>query len=354
MHGQTITSKSLSYLLKGRKCDKLFKNLRSLHFLSRDDIETILETAKNIKQKPRDYTHALEGKTLAMLFELPSLRTRNSFETAMNQLGGHAIFIKCPPKEAFPQEHRKLAGFISETWLGAIESIKDKAKVLSRYVDVITCRAYKDETVEALIEYSDVPVIDAMTPSFHPCQGLTDLFTILEKKGKFKGLKLTIVGDLGAQQDGANAANSLMIGCAKMGIDVTASCPEMNKFMPSGKPWEWALKDAKDTGTKIEIKHDPKEAVEDADIIYAYYQYSFEAGPEAMRERIVMFPPYQVNTKLVERAKPDVIVMHCLPAYRGLEITDAVIDGPHSVVYDQAENRLHTQKAILVLLAKRQ
>jgi len=221
-------------------------------------------------------------------------------------------------------------------------------------VDAIICRAYKDETLEALIEYSDVPVIDAMTPSFHPCQGLTDLFTILEKKGKFKGLKLTIVGDLGAQQDGANVANSLMIGCAKVGIDVTVSCPEMNRFMPSGKPWEWALEDAKETGTKIEIDHDPYKAVEGADVIYAYYQYSFQAGPEAVRERMVMFPPYQVNTRLVKRAKPDVIVMHCLPAYRGLEITDAVLDDPHSVVYDQAENRLHTQKAILVLLTKKQ
>ncbi|UCH70415.1 MAG: ornithine carbamoyltransferase [Candidatus Bathyarchaeota archaeon] len=332
----------------------MFKHLRSLHFLSRDDIKTILETARDIKQKPVEYAHALEGKNLAMFFELPSLRTRNSFEAAMTQLGGHAIFIKCPPKEAFPEKFRELAGFISETWLGAIESIKDKAKVLSRYVDVKTCRAYKDETLEALIEYSDVPVIDAMTPSFHPCQGLTDLFTIMEKKGKFKGLKLAIVGDLGAQQDGANVANSLMIGCAKVGIDVTASCPEMNKFMPSGKPWKWALEDAKEAGTKIEIEHDPQKAVEDADVIYAYYQYSFQAGPEATRERMVMFPPYQVNTKLVERAKSDVIIMHCQPAYRGLEITDAVIDGPHSVVYDQAENRLHTQKAILVLLTKKQ
>ena len=331
----------------------MFKHLRSLHFLSIDEVKTVLELAKDIKQKPEEYAHALEGKTLAMLFELPSLRTRISFETAMTQLGGHAIFIKCPPKDAFPEEFRELAGFVSETWLGAIESIKDKAKVLSRYVDAIVCRAHKDETVEALTDYSDVPVIDAMTPSFHPCQGLTDLFTILEKKGKFKGLKLAIVGDLGPQQDGANVANSLMIGCAKMGIDVIACCPEMNRFMPSGKPWEWALENAKETGTKIEIEHDPYKAVKDADVIYAYYQYSFEAGPEAKRERMVVFPPYQVNTKLVERAKPDVIVMHCLPAYRGLEITDAVIDGSHSVVYDQAENRLHTQKAILVLLIKR-
>ena len=332
----------------------MFKHLRSLHFLSIDEIETILELAKDVKQKPGEYVHALEGKTLAMLFELPSLRTRNSFEAAMTQLGGHAIYIKCPPKETFPEESKELAGFIADTWLGTIEGIKDKAKVLSRYVDVIMCRATKNETLEALIKYSDVPVIDGMTPSFHPCQGLTDLFTILEKKGEFKRLKLAIVGDLGAQQDGANVANSLMIGCAKVGIDVTASCPEMNRYMPSGKPWEWTLEGAKETGTKIEIEHDPYKAVEGADVIYAYYQYSFEAGPEAMRERMVMFPPYQVNTKLVKRAKPDVIVMHCLPAYRGLEITDAVIDGPHSVVYDQAENRLHTQKAILVLLTKKQ
>jgi len=332
----------------------LFRHLRSLHFLSRDEIETILELTKDIKQNPEKYAHALEGKTLAMLFELPSLRTRVSFETAMTQLGGHAIYIKCPPKEMFPEKFRELAGFVVDTYLGEIEGIKDKAKVLSRYVDVIICRAAKDETVEALIKHSDVPVIDAMSPSFHPCQALTDLFTILEKKGKFEGLKLAIVGDLGSEQAGANVINSLMIGCAKMGIDVVASCPEMNKFMPSGKPWEWALEDAKETGTKIEIEHNPYKAVEGADIIYAFYQYSFESGPEARRERMVMFPPYQVNTKLVERAKSDVIVMHCLPAYRGLEITDAVIDGTHSVVYDQAENRLHTQKAILILLTKKQ
>ncbi|UCC33819.1 MAG: ornithine carbamoyltransferase [Candidatus Bathyarchaeota archaeon] len=329
------------------------KHLRSLHFLSRDEIETILELTRDIKQKPAEYAHTLAGKTLAMLFELPSLRTRNSFETAMTQLGGHAIFIKCPPEESFPEKSRELAGFVVDTWLGTMESIKDKAKVLSRYADVIMCRATKDETVEALIKYSDIPVIDGMTPSFHPCQALTDLFTIWEKKGRFKGLEMAIVGDLGSQQDGANAANSLMIGCAKMGIDVTASCPEMNRFMPYGKPWEWALEDAKETGTRIEIEHDPQKAVKDADVIYAYYQYSFEAGPEKMRERMVMFPPYQVNTKLVDQAKPDVIVMHCLPAYRGLEITDPVIDGPHSVVYDQAENRLHTQKAILISLAKK-
>jgi len=345
----------------------LVKHLYTLHDLSKEEIEKLLELTRKIKGKPEDHFHTLEGKTLAMIFESASLRTRSSFEVAMNQLGGGSVYIKAPPRESFPENMRTLARIVSDIYLAGIESIKDTAKVMSRYVDVITCRFFKDEMLETMMEYSDVPVINAMTPGFHPCQGLTDLFTILEKKDKLEGLNLTFYGDLG-REAGTNVGNELFLGCAKVGINVTASVPEARRNMPTRgfarQAWKWALEDAKESGAEIKIEHDPLKAAKGADVIYSFYQGTMIGGKGAGAGRSdgqsdegaypPAFPEYQVRKSLVDLAKPDVIVMHCLPAHRGLEITSEVLDGPHSIVYDQAENRLHTAKAILVSLITKQ
>lgn len=337
----------------------MVKHMYTLHDLSREEIERILKLTGKIKRNPEEYASALKGKTLAMFFESASLRTRSSFEVAMNQLGGGSVFIKSPPRERFPENMRAIAPIVSDIYLAGVESIKDTAKVMSRYVDVMTCRFFKDETLETMMEFSDVPVINAMTPGFHPCQGLTDLFTILEKKGKLEGLNLTLYGDLG-REAGTNVANDLFLGCAKVGINATASVPEMRRQMPTRgfarQAWEWALEDAKESGAEIKIEHDPLKAAEGADVIYSFYQGTMVGGKGVGGDGgayQLAFPEYQVRRSLVERAKPDVIVMHCLPAHRGLEITSEVLDGPHAVVYDQAENRLHTAKAVLVSLTKK-
>jgi len=268
----------------------------------------------------------LEGKTLAMIFEKPSTRTRVSFEVGMAQLGGHALYLS--PKDL---------------QLGRGETIADTARVLSRYVDAIMYRAFKREMMEELARHATVPVINGLDNKEHPCQILADMMTIWEKKGRLRGLKLVFIGD------GNNVANSLMLASAFLGVDFTIACPE--GYEPDKELYEKALELARESGAKIEIARDPLEAANGADVLYTDVWVSM--GDEAEAEvRMKAFQGYQINQKVVEAAKSDVIVMHCLPAHRGLEITDDVIDGEHSVVWDEAENRLHVQKALLLWLIK--
>jgi len=294
----------------------------------RDYLPLILEKAVELKEYLRagtEYT-PLKGKTLGMIFEKPSTRTRVSFEVAMTQLGGHAIYMS--PKDL---------------QVGRGETIADTAKVLSRYVDGIVYRAFSHKNVVELAEHSSVPVINALDDVEHPCQILADLLTVEEKKGGLEGLKMCYVGD------GNNVCNSLILGCAMCGMDISVGCPE--GYDPDPELLKEARKIAEHTGSRIEVMRDPGLAAERADVIYTDVWASM-GQEEEEEQRKKVFQPYQVNSVLLASAKDDVIVMHCLPAHRGLEITDEVLDGPHSVVFDQAENRLHAQKALLSLLLK--
>ncbi len=302
------------------------KDLISLADLSSSEIWDILNLAQELKEEwaaggniPR-----LVGKSLGMIFQKPSLRTRVSFEMAMKHLGGHALYLS-------PDEIQ----------LGKRESVADVARVLSRYVDGIMARVFAHSDLEELARYSRVPVINGLSDYSHPCQALSDLFTILEKKGRLTGLKLAWVGD------GNNVLHSLLFGCSKVGMDIVAATPE--GYEPDGQVVEMAFAFARESSSTVELTNDPVAAVKGADVIYTDTWVSM--GQEAeQKKRLEVFPPYQVNAALVSRARPDVIVMHCLPAHRGQEITDGVADGPHSVIFDQAENRMHVQKAILAIL----
>jgi ornithine carbamoyltransferase len=259
-----------------------------------------------------------------MIFQKPSLRTRVSFEAGMIQLGGAAIYLG-------PEDIK----------LGQREATKDIAQVLSRYVDGIMARTFSHEIILELANYSSVPVINGLSDLLHPCQILGDLLTIKEKKGRLSNLKLAYLGD------GNNVAHSLLFGAVKVGMDIVLATP--SNYEPKSEIVEQAKKDAKKMGSRVEIIHNPLKAADEADIIYTdvWTSMGFEKERETRKD---VFRPYQINQDLVNRAKDDVIILHCLPAHRGEEITDEVIDGPHSVVIDQAENRLHAQKAILALL----
>lgn len=302
------------------------KDLLSIHDLSVEEVNEILALAHELKakQKAGIEHHLLKGKTLGMIFEKSSTRTRVSFQTGMYQLGGQALFLS----------NRDLQ-------IGRGEPIKDTARVLSRYVDGIMIRTFEHEKVEELAEWSDVPVINALTDLLHPCQVLTDLLTIQEYKGKqLKGLKMAYVGD------GNNMTNSYMYGCAKAGIDFVAATPK--GYEPDMQVFENACKDAEETGASIKLVNDPFEAAKGADIVVTDTWASM--GQEAehdMRKKI--FAPYQVNAQLLAEADNRVIVMHCLPAYRGEEITEEILEAYADVIFDEAENRLHTQKAIMAL-----
>ena len=302
------------------------KDMLSIHDLSVDDVQEILALAKELKakQKAGIEHHLLKGKTLGMIFEKSSTRTRVSFETGMYQLGGQALFLS----------NRDLQ-------LGRGEPIKDTARVLSRYLDGIMIRTFGHDRVVEMAKYASIPVINALTDLLHPCQVLTDLLTIQEHKGKnLKGLKMAYVGD------GHNMTNSYMYGCAKAGMTFMAATPE--DYRPDEQVVKNAIEDAKATGASITLVTDPKEAVKDADIVVTDTWASM--GQEAehdMRKKI--FAPYQVNKELLQGADKRVIVMHCLPAYRGEEITEDVFEANADVIFDEAENRLHTQKAIMAL-----
>lgn len=305
--------------LKGRSLDSLFH-------LTREEIEQILKTSELLKfQLLRGEEHLLlKGKTLAMIFEKPSTRTRVSFEVGMWQLGGYALYLSA-----------------SDLQLGRGETIADTAQVLSRYVDGIMARVFAHQTILDLVKYSRVPVINGLSDFSHPCQGLADLFTIYEKKGRLSGLRLAYVGD------GNNVAHSLLYGCSKVGINITLACPK--GFEPDPEVVSKAEEEGKKSGCEVRITKDPKEAVKGADIVYTDVWASM--GKEKEHEkRMNVFKPYQVNGKLVKEAEEDYIFMHCLPAHRGQEVTDEVADSENSVIFDQAENRLHTQKALLALI----
>ncbi|HDI12827.1 MAG TPA: ornithine carbamoyltransferase [Hadesarchaea archaeon] len=305
------------------------KHFLSIQDLTAAEIKTVLKGAADLKKKQHSgmISEPLRGKTLAMIFSKPSTRTRVSFETGMTQLGGHAIYL----------------GW-NDLQLGRGETIADTARTLSRYVDVITARLFRHEDIVELARYSDVPVINALTDLHHPCQTLADLMTIQEHKGGLRGIKVAWVGD------GNNVCNSLMLGCTLVGADISLACP--SGYEPSQEITEKAKLNARKNGSKVEITHNPEEAVSEADVVYTDVFVSM--GMEKEREaRLKAFKGYQVNPQLLALAKRDVIFMHCLPAMRGIEVTDEVIDGPHSVVWDQAENRLHAQKSLLLWLLKR-
>jgi ornithine carbamoyltransferase len=305
--------------LKGRSLDSLFH-------LTKEEIEQILKTSELLKfQLLRGEEHPLlKGKTLAMIFEKPSTRTRVSFEVGMWQLGGYALYLSA-----------------SDLQLGRGETIADTAQVLSRYVDGMMARVFVHQTILDLVKYSRVPVINGLSDFTHPCQGLADLFTVYEKKGRLSGLKLAYVGD------GNNVAHSLLYGCSKVGMDITLACPK--GYEPNPKVVSEAKEEGRRSGGKVKVTNDPKEAVREADIVYTDVWASM--GKEKEHEkRVKVFKPYQVNGRLIKEAKVDYLFMHCLPAHRGEEVTDEVADSKNSVIFDQAENRLHTQKALLALI----
>lgn len=304
------------------------KHFLCLADLSPQEIWHLLDLAIELKEEWKQQGSnrpLLKGKVLGMIFQKPSLRTRVSFDMAMLHLGGHALYLS-------PQEIQ----------LGVRESIPDVARVLSRYVDAIMARVFSHSDLLVLAEYSRVPVINGLSDYSHPCQGLADFLTIIEKKGRdLKGKKLAFVGD------GNNVATSLFFGATKLGMDFAIATPPGYEL--PAQVWELGQKFAAESGSRILATHDPVEAVREADVLYTDVWTSMGQEAEA-EQRAKVFPPYQVNAALVAKAKPDVIVMHCLPAHRGQEITDDVADGPHSVLWDQAENRMHAQKAILVEL----
>jgi ornithine carbamoyltransferase len=298
----------------------------TLHDWSAAEIAALLTEAAALKakRKARVPHPLLSGKTLALIFEKPSLRTRVTFEAGMTQLGGHAIYLA-------PKDIR----------LGERETVADGARNLSRWVDGIVARTFRHQMVVELAEHASVPVINGLTDLLHPCQILAALLTIHEKRGDLTGCRVAFIGD------GNNVANSWCTGAAKTGVHLTIACPR--GYEPDPSILHQAREDAKGTGARIQIVHDPTAAARGADVLYTDV-WSSMGQEEERAKRLKAFQPFQVNRALVELARPDVLVMHCLPAHRGEEITDEVIEGPHSVVFEEAENRLHAQKALLVTL----
>ncbi len=300
------------------------KHFLSLADLSSDEMRHILDLAVRLKTawKAGESQPLLKNKVLGMVFQKPSLRTRVSFDVAMLQLGGNALYLSP-----------------NEIQLGKRESTADVARVLSRYVDAVMARVFAHSDAVELAKYATVPIVNGLSDYSHPCQGMTDFLTILEHKGDFKGRKLAYLGD------GNNVANSLLFGATLLGMDFSIATPRGYELHPA--VWAIGERFAAMTGARITRSYDPLEAVSDADVVYTDTWTSMGQETEA-EERRKVFPPFQVNEAKLFRAKDDAIVMHCLPAHRGEEITDAVADGPGSVLFDQAENRLHAQKAILV------
>ena len=313
-------SEAIKYQLKS-------KDFLQLADFSTEEIHYLLEVAQQLKAEqkqgiPHPY---LTGKVLGMIFEKSSTRTRVSFEVGMLQLGGHAIFLSS-----------------KDIQLGRGESIADTAKVLSRYVDGIMIRAYSHESVEELAAHATIPVINGLTDLQHPAQVLADLLTILEHKGKLAGLKLCYIGD-----GNNNVAHSLIEGAVKVGMDINIASPP--GYLPNGIITEKAIAAGKLSGATVTITNDPIRAIKNADVVVTDVWTSMGQEEEAAK-RLKVFTPYQVNEELCQQANADFIFLHCLPAHRGEEVTTGIIDGPHSVVFDEAENRLHAQKAILKLL----
>lgn len=305
--------------LKGR-------DMIELDEYSTEEIQFLLDSAIEIKRKQKngEVYQPLKGKTIGLIFEKSSTRTRVSFEAGMFQLGGHALFLSK-----------------NDIQLGRGEPISDTAQVMSRYLDGLMIRTFGHDNVVNLAKYASIPVINGLSDMAHPCQVLADLQTVLEHKGKLKGLKMAFIGD------GNNMAHSLLIGGAKMGMHVAVASPK--GYEADASIVNLSEEIAAQTGGKITITQDPLEAAKDADVIYTdvWASMGFE---EEQAQREAAFADYQVNEELVKAAKPDYLFLHCLPAHRGEEVSEGVIDGANSVIFDQAENRLHAQKALMVAL----
>ena len=293
---------------------------------SPQEIRRFLDVARDIKANPGAYTDSLKGQTLALIFEKPSLRTRVTFDVGIHQLGGFSIYLSP-----------------AEINLGKRESVYDVAKNLERMVQGIMIRTFAHDIVERMAEYASIPVVNGLTDYSHPCQAMADYLTLEEVKGRLSGIKLAYVGD------GNNVAHSLMFMGAQVGAHVAVATPA--GFEPRPETVEWASERARQTGGSITLTHDPAAAVSGADAVYTDVWASMGQESEAEARRRA-FLPYQVNRELFARARPDASFLHCLPAHRGDEVTDEVIDSPRSVVFQEAENRLHAQKAILLELMK--
>lgn len=302
------------------------KDLISLHDLSSEEVQNLLKLGLKLKdEQKKGIPHPiLKGKTLGMIFTKSSTRTRVSFEVGMTQLGGYPLFLSS-----------------NDIQLGRGETIHDTAKVLERYLDGIMIRTYAHSDVIELADEANIPVINALTDLLHPCQVLADLMTTYEHKGRLEGLKFAYIGD------GNNMAHSIMYGCAKAGLDCAIATPE--NYACDGEVVENAKADFKASGRNLLITTDPTEAIKNADVVYIDTWVSM-GQEEEKAERQRVFMPYQVNGELFKQAADDALFMHCLPAYRGYEVTEDVIDGPQSVIFDEAENRLHAQKAVMATL----
>lgn len=314
-----VTDIKNSQVLKG-------KDLLKLADYTPELIETLIYLADDMKKNKENYLEALKGQLLGMIFEKHSTRTRVSFEAAMIQLGGHAMFLSS-----------------NDMQIGRGETIEDTGKVLSGYLDGIMIRTHSHSRIEALAEAANIPVINGLTDLYHPCQALADLLTVYEIKGKFKGLKMVYVGD------GNNVAHSLMIGSVMVGMDFTLATPAGYEAAP--QIIEMAKGISEQTGAKLEFVENPQEAVKGADFIYTDVWTSMGQEDEA-EARLKAFAPYQVNEQLMALANPECKFMHCLPAHRGEEVSGEVMDGEASVVFQQAENRMHAQKAVLYSVMK--
>lgn len=305
------------------------EHLISLKLWSPEKIRQVLDLAKDVKANPEKYQDAMAHKNLLMIFEKPSLRTRLSFESGMTQMGGHAIYYD-----------------MSTSPMGSgKETISDSMQTASRFVDVVMARLFKHEDLLEMAEYSAVPVINALTDDSHPCQILADLQAIEEKKDKVAGLKLAYLGD-----GFNNVTHSLMYGGTKMGMHVSVGSPAGEEFSPRADVVADCEGFAAESGGSVSVTDDPVEAVRDADVVYTDSWMSYHIPKDQEEARIAKFMPYQVNSALMAHAKPDAIFMNCLPAIRGCEQTAEVIDGPQSIVFDEAENRLHAQKAVVLTL----
>ncbi len=300
------------------------RDLVCIKDLKVEEIEHIFNLTHDLKGKVKDFSASLAGKSLGLIFLKPSLRTRVSFDVGMSQLGGHTLYLA-------PEDIK----------FGTREAIKDFGNTISRYLHILVVRTFTHKQLEELAKYATIPVINGLTDLLHPCQALSDLYTIKEKKSSLSGIKLAYIGD------GNNVSHSLLYGCAKLGVNLKLATPKNHK--PNKNILSEALELAKTSGAQIVLTDAPEAAVEAADVIYTDVWASMGQESE-LKKRKKDFSGFQVNQKLVAKAQPDCLIMHCLPAHRGEEITDEVIDGQNSVVFDQAENRMHVQKSILLLL----
>jgi ornithine carbamoyltransferase len=306
----------------------MVRHLLKISDFTKAEIEKILNKAIELKENPQDFNTALKGETLLMIFEKPSLRTRISFEVGMQQLGGHAIFYS-----------------INDSPLGKKENIHDTAKAASRFVNIMAARLFKRHDMWDLAQYADVPVINMLDDFAHPCQLMGDFLTIKEKKGRLNDLKISYFGDAYN-----NVTYDLMRIAAIFGLELDVACPIGSEYTPEQVVLDEVSQIAEETGAYINIVHDAYNAASDSDIVYTDSWMSYGIPVEKEEERRKIFTPFQVNAQIMEAAKSDAIFMNCLPAKRGYEQTAEVIDGPQSFVFDQAENRLHSQKAIILFL----